>query len=202
VPNHDLATHQDRAENAGRIQYLETQIAELEAWVSRINTDRDNEVQRLKATVIVLQEALERVTDAAKSYRSDILGHSSEQLGRYYPEMAHAPKWTGRDASISMAETAIQSPTVQQVRDEIEELRADRARLDWLERKGFSTSQDGKADRDYGVHCWKHRLGHADEEPDWKWTARWISSSFTDARAAIDAARSKDTVAKDGANES
>jgi hypothetical protein len=47
------------------------------------------------------------VTDAAKSYRSDILGHSVQEMGRYYPEFAYAPVWPGRDTSIAMAEAAL-----------------------------------------------------------------------------------------------
>lgn len=66
---------------------------------------------------------------------------------------------------------------------EITALREDKARLDWLEHEGFAT----RADPDkIGVHCW--RL----DKSTWRWTAHRISSEFTTARAAIDAARKED----------
>jgi hypothetical protein len=55
-------------------------------------------------------------------------------------------------------------------------------RLDWLESQGFSTRGPGLAN----VHSWR-------EDPDdkWRWTAHYVSSEFTDARSAIDAAIEK-----------
>ena len=65
------------------------------------------------------------------------------------------------------------------------ELSAERARLDWLERRGLSTTSYATSDgRDYGVHSWM--------EPgtgQLMWTARYIGSAFASLRSAIDAAR-------------
>lgn len=63
---------------------------------------------------------------------------------------------------------------------EIAELRKDKARLDWLERVGFACSNSGTIDAPR-VHCW----GGCSPL---RWTATYISSEFTNARAAIDAA--------------
>lgn len=66
-------------------------------------------------------------------------------------------------------------------------LREDKARLDWLEQIGFSTRHDtflpGHPLVKSGVHSRRAESG------EWMWTARWISSEFKTARAAIDAAR-------------
>jgi hypothetical protein len=82
----------------------------LEPYVDH-NSIRISELERQLATAQererVLRAALERATDAAKSYRSDILGHSAQQLGPYFPEMNHAPKWCDRDNSIAMADAAL-----------------------------------------------------------------------------------------------
>ena len=58
------------------------------------------------------------------------------------------------------------------------ELATERARLDWLESKGFSTHRL-EGEREMGVHSWG--------EPK-RWTAHYISSEYGTARAAIDAA--------------
>lgn len=55
------------------------------------------------------REALEMVTDAAKSYRSDILGHAKGAPGKLYPEYAHQPRWAGRDTSIAAGEAALRA---------------------------------------------------------------------------------------------
>lgn len=74
-----------------------------------------------------------------------------------------------------------QEMKIERLKAENAALREDKARLDWLEQAGFATRQDApKA----GVHSW--RL----DESTWRWTAQGISSEFTSARKAIDAARS------------
>lgn len=74
--------------------------------------------------------------------------------------------------------------TIAQLEARVEELEADRKRLDWLERIGFSTVRNYRgtgADSDPGIHSWR-------EGKRWRWTAAWISSAFSDVRAAIDVA--------------
>ena len=79
----------------------------------------------------------------------------------------------------------------------LEELEKDAARLDWLERVGFSTThQAGEDGRDYGVHSWLH----GNPSHRWRWTARYISSEIPTARLAIDAAMAREAAqANDGA---
>lgn len=69
------------------------------------------------------------------------------------------------------------------------ELRKDKARLDWLEKIGFSTVRiggNGPADAP-GVHSWREFLPGTNNFL-WRWTAHWIGSEYRTAREAIDAA--------------
>ena len=58
----------------------------------------------------------------------------------------------------------------------------DTERLNWLEGKGFATRVPDGPYRSAGVHNWASD----------RWTAHWVSSEFTSARAAIDAAMAMD----------
>lgn len=58
----------------------------------------------------------------------------------------------------------------------------DTAILDWLEKEGFATYENGRGGSAPHVFAWKHPDG------GWGWTAGSISSGFTNAREAIRAA--------------
>lgn len=58
----------------------------------------------------------------------------------------------------------------------------DTARLDWLEKVGFTTRNTEGRERVMNVHSW------ASDDGSWKWSAHYIGSEFPTARAAIDAA--------------
>jgi len=77
-------------------------------------------------------------------------------------------------------------PEIDCLSAEVEALRADKARLDWLEKIGFSTGHADDPARP-GVHCWKYQASDI-SFMEWRWTAHYIGSEFKSAREAIDAA--------------
>lgn len=86
-------------------------------------------------------------------------------------------------AAIDITPPGTMAVCVIEMREELDQLRKDKARLDWLERIGFATVQRGPGMREPGVHCWRNAACMP-----WRWTSHWVSSECANARAAIDAA--------------
>jgi hypothetical protein len=91
----------------------------------------------------------------------------------------------GADLRIKQLESALNDWDTKgaELMGRITKLEADKRRLDWLEKVGFSTWHQGGVERDYRVHAWRYHVAEK-----WSWTAQYISSEYDNARAAIDAA--------------
>lgn len=122
------------------------------------------------------------------------LESQNERLQRWKKLLQDAPGECSEEIRKRCLETDYMAPIIGMWREKVQSLEAqlaearkDTARLNWLEKRGFSSDPHGpETSANSTVHSWRENKLHA-----WTWSATWISSEFRTCRAAIDAAMEK-----------
>jgi len=146
--------------------------------VSTNNQNDQETIAVLAGLVTELRGALERTTDAAKSYRSDILGCSGDNPNprneSWMEGISYAPKWEGRDSSIEAGDAALSLPLPTAAAN-VAAWREKAELLDWA----ISKAQDPNIEAKNFIRSIYYAM----------LLGQWLGDDYGDALSALRAAR-------------